>query len=337
MLTLTTEEISIRDRNEFWATLAAPFYRLTPPTKDDVVQAHLESRMFGSFMVGRRRFSARKCVRDRAMIARNGLDGYQLDFFVKGALIGDCDGTEIKLNPGDIGVWDYAQPHKDIQSAGASVMIYMPRDQIDKATGGRSAHGTVLRAGQSSTRIITNLAFGFADVMADIPVKDAMMMDHAAIDLFAAAVAGRLPQAGTSDATMHQTVRRQIVEFIDNHLGDTELVPDMLVDHFRMSRAQLYRMFPNRNGIAQIIRERRLAAAYRNLHQSRSDSITTIAHKYGFSSSNQFLRAFRRLYGITPTEARRMPMSPLVADPDVAGLSSHLATARQNWFSAKLG
>lgn len=335
MVTLTTEGLSPKERNEFWPTVAAPFYELMPPAKDDILDGHLESRIFGSFMVGRRKFSARKNVCDRAMVARNGLDGYQLDFFRKGSLIGDCDGTEIKLNPGDIGVWDYSRPRHDVLSEGVSVMIYMPRDKIDKATGGRSAHGTVFRAGQPSTQIITNLILGFADVMADMPVKDAMIMDNPTIDLLAAAIAGRLPHVGTNDAAIHQTVRRQILEFIDNHLSDTELGPDMLVDHFRMSRAQLYRMFPNRRGIAQIIRERRLAAAYRSLHQSRSDSITTIAHEYGFSSSNQFLRAFRGLYGITPTEARRMPIPPMVTDPDIAGLASHLATAGQNWFVDK--
>ena len=215
MVTLTTEGLSPKERNEFWPTVAAPFYELMPPAKDDILDGHLESRIFGSFMVGRRKFSARKNVCDRAMVARNGLDGYQLDFFRKGSLIGDCDGTEIKLNPGDIGVWDYSRPRHDVLSEGVSVMIYMPRDKIDKATGGRSAHGTVFRAGQPSTQIITNLILGFADVMADMPVKDAMIMDNPTIDLLAAAIAGRLPHVGTNDAAIHQTVRRQILEFID--------------------------------------------------------------------------------------------------------------------------
>ena len=63
-------------------------------------------------------------------------------------------------------------------------------------------------------------------------------------------------------------------------------------------------------GIARIIRDKRLDAAYREIAggAKTSRSITEVALLLGFSNSSQFTRAFHRRFAMTPSEARQTSM-----------------------------
>ncbi|AFQ52074.1 helix-turn-helix domain-containing protein [Burkholderia cepacia] len=76
---------------------------------------------------------------------------------------------------------------------------------------------------------------------------------------------------------------------------------------FRISRAPLYRAFAEDGGVTRLIRNKRLDAAYLALRYQRGPArpIGAIAAEYGFSSSAQFLRAFRSHFGFTPSDAQR--------------------------------
>ena len=64
--------------------------------------------------------------------------------------------------------------------------------------------------------------------------------------------------------------------------------------------------FANDGGVAKVLRDIRLDAAYRELTGAVRPlrSITEIAYSLGFSSGNQLLRSFRARFGVTPSEAR---------------------------------
>jgi AraC-like DNA-binding protein len=101
-----------------------------------------------------------------------------------------------------------------------------------------------------------------------------------------------------------QVPRRLVLEFIDSNLTEPKLGPALLMSRFRVSCADLYRMFAADGGVATPVRERRLEAAYRELMRSDrpSRSIVGIAYDLGFSSSGQFLRAFRHDTQRSPTK-----------------------------------
>ena len=71
-------------------------------------------------------------------------------------------------------------------------------------------------------------------------------------------------------------------------------------------------MFADEGGVATVIRERRLDAAYRRIAGSSGapGSMTSIAYAIGFSSGSQFLRAFRARFGVTPSEVRNDALLP---------------------------
>lgn len=314
-------------RTEFWRSLSSPLYDVSPLNDDQVIEGRLDSRLMGSFMIRKRWFDARVNLRDSLRIAQGGMDGYQLELFLEGSLVSDCDGTDMRLVPGDIGVFDFARPHRSRHTAGTSLMVYMPRERMDAATGGRSIHGRVLRAGEPGTRLVASVLHGLFDIMPDLPEQDAIALDDTVMNMLVANVAKQPLDNDDRNGAGQAGLRREILNFIRHNLRDPDLGPNMLADHFCMSRSQIYRMFPGRGGVGRVVREERLKHALHDLCRHHKLSITAIAYDYGFSSSNQFLRAFRSHFGMTPSQARQRSAStvPYLEGPKLAMHIAQLA------------
>lgn len=122
-------------------------------------------------------------------------------------------------------------------------------------------------------------------------------------------------------------LRRRVLDFITANLAEPKLGPAFLMRRFQISRAHLYRMFQMDGGVASVIRDKRLDAAYRQLLQRSSQtlSITEIAYDLGFSSSGHFLRAFQARFGVTPSEARQQGPAFILSGRQTSDLQAHFA------------
>nr|WP_225737270.1 helix-turn-helix domain-containing protein [Dyella acidiphila] len=115
-----------------------------------------------------------------------------------------------------------------------------------------------------------------------------------------------MPDDGHAVPSLGTRLRQTIVDFIARNLYLSELSPEFLCRRFNVSRAHLYRAFAADGGVAKVLRDMRLDAAYGELTDAgrATRSITEIAYSLGFSSASQLLRSFRTRFGITPKEAR---------------------------------
>lgn len=77
----------------------------------------------------------------------------------------------------------------------------------------------------------------------------------------------------------------------------------MLAEEVGLSRAQLHRRLKELTGISsgEFIRNIRLKKAAELLSE-RKVNISQVAYMVGFSSQTHFSTAFRKFYGISPTE-----------------------------------
>jgi AraC-like DNA-binding protein len=72
-----------------------------------------------------------------------------------------------------------------------------------------------------------------------------------------------------------------------------------------MSRSQLYRILESEGGVANYIQRRRLSESFSMLCDTSSTlPINEIAASLCFSDPSSFSRAFRREFGVVPTEVR---------------------------------
>lgn len=96
----------------------------------------------------------------------------------------------------------------------------------------------------------------------------------------------------------------QILEYIDEHLDDN-LTVERLAEYSDYSFYHFCHAFSSYTGIpaATYLRRRRMALAAKDLLSGRKSS--DVAAARGFDTSSGFAKAFRKHYGMSPTEYRK--------------------------------
>lgn len=104
-----------------------------------------------------------------------------------------------------------------------------------------------------------------------------------------------------------QIIVDEIDECIKNH-NDETLTLNALSKKLGYSKFHTTRKFKEISGmqLRDYLRDRKLAFALKEVRDSKK-TILDIAFDYGFSSNEAFTRAFKKVYGITPSKYRKNP------------------------------
>ena len=126
-----------------------------------------------------------------------------------------------------------------------------------------------------------------------------------AIDLLLEALCGA-PDSTHRDRDLEPVNVDSLVRHIDAHLDDSALCPRQLAVALGVSLRALYRI-TSAAGLtpAGLIWTRRLQLARQRLASEQQESITSIAFQSGFKDSGHFSRAFRRVFGASPSAMRK--------------------------------
>jgi AraC-like DNA-binding protein len=125
------------------------------------------------------------------------------------------------------------------------------------------------------------------------------------------------------DLTLMERVRRAVRKNLRSPL----LGPDKLCREAAMSRSQLYRLLEGEGGVARYIQRRRLSESFAILcDTSNNFSIAAIAETLCFADASNFSRAFRREFGMSPSEVRTaslVGLAPATTAKVGAGSETH--------------
>lgn len=156
--------------------------------------------------------------------------------------------------------------------------------------GPRLTLGTLDPERQAVDRLLGDALLALA---ADGPGRPALVA--AALALVAGCSAARPPEADSARL-------RRADRYIDEHLADPALTPEQVAEAQQVSRRWLDKAFAARGEtLAGAIAERRLAAAAGLLDAGRV-SVGEVAVRCGFPSSSALSHAFRKRFGVPPSE-----------------------------------
>jgi AraC-like DNA-binding protein len=112
----------------------------------------------------------------------------------------------------------------------------------------------------------------------------------------------RLMKAGSQiNVTLMERVRRAV----GKHLNSPALGPAKLCREAAVSRSHLYRLLEGEGGVARYIQRRRLSESFALLSDAANTlSIGSIAETLCFADASSFSRAFRREFGMSPSDVR---------------------------------
>lgn len=308
-LLLSTDLIEPKLRCEYWRALTRPLYRTERFSDQDEsgLAGSLRSRFYMTLGIGHSWFNSQRYYRDRRVVRESNLDDfYLIQLRQSGAADVNFERHAVSIRTGDITAFDLAQTWSSRSSDGATFSIVLPREPIDRSAGGRSIHGTILKAGSPIAVLLSDFLVGLSELPASLDREDVLSVEQTTTAMLVSALARRSASQISDEPAVNQVWRRQIVAFVDANLRSQDLGPDLLLSKFRISRAHLYRMFAAEGGVAAMVRNRRLDVAYRELVGLAAEkrSITMVANDLAFSSSSQFLRAFRARFGMTPSDAK---------------------------------
>ncbi|SFC35620.1 helix-turn-helix domain-containing protein [Streptomyces aidingensis] len=138
---------------------------------------------------------------------------------------------------------------------------------------------------------------------------DAARLGNIVLDLTAAWLAHEVESEAAVPAASHQEVLLlRIRGFIQRHLGDPGLGPDMIAGAHHISTRYLHRLFEGQETtVTALIRQERLRRCRRDLADPalRDSTVAALAARWGFAHAADFSRSFRAAYGMPPSAYRR--------------------------------
>ncbi|MGB7102942.1 MAG: helix-turn-helix domain-containing protein [Xanthobacteraceae bacterium] len=243
------------------------------------------------------------------------------------------------LAPGDIGFLDTSRPYEVLfPQAFRQSILKVPASLFnDLIPMRRDVAGMALAGGEPLTAIArANLLLleRFAHTISPILLPAAA---ERAIDHLGLAMRARLddsPIRRDRGTSAHHFARASL--YILDHLRDPVLSVERIANATGLSTGHLHEVFRKATGgtIGNYIRAQRLERCRRDLADQslRHQSITFIAHRWGFSEASSLSRAFRAAYQTSPrryrqakqrdVDSRMRDASPVLPDRTTSGVSS---------------
>ena len=234
-------------------------------------------------------------------------DVCKIDVVARGHGVVEQDGREAVLRSGDLTFVDLSRPGDWRMSPARLVAIVFPRtllplrrDEVDRLT------AVTIPGARGTGAVVSSLAGDLVRHMADAEPGEAVRLGTAVLDLFTAALAGRLDRPVPQPAGRRAMLIR-VQAYIDGHLGDPALSPRGIADAHFISVRYLHRLFEAEEAtVAGWVRARRLERCRRDLLDPslRDRPVSAIAARWGMPNASHFSRAFRDAYGVRPIELR---------------------------------
>jgi AraC-like DNA-binding protein len=239
-------------------------------------------------------------TRGPALIAQ-GPDQLLIFLQVEGSCDSDCGARRGRIEPGDVAIMDYARPFRSAVTDYENLMILVARESVPAALLAIEPHGLVFPRGSGAARLIGAALKELYAQADDLTVSEAEAAIEGIMALTTACARARL---AANEADHVKSRRQAALDYIDAHLGDTQLGPDEIAAAAHVSRASLYRLLAAEGGIRAVLLTRRLDQALRLMMADHKDerSLTDIATCCGFGGTSQFSRAFRARFGLPPRQ-----------------------------------
>ncbi|MFV0282444.1 MAG: helix-turn-helix domain-containing protein [Castellaniella sp.] len=253
--------------------------------------------------------SAQRVRRTRVLANRSESAQYKFSVQISGRTLIAQDGHSAELDPGDWGVYDTSRPYEVSEEPGAHFLVLqipahvlsawepMIQSQLGRRFG--SSHGGA-RVAMDALRAL--IAQGQA-----LGPDLAFEVSSTVMRLFALSLGEHADGGGVSSLEeVRQGQLRVILRHVHEHLHDSGMSAETLAQRFRMSRRYLYKLFASRGLTpADYILGARLERCRDLLGDPAcTRQIGELAYAHGFLDTSAFSHAFRRRFGMSPSEWR---------------------------------
>ncbi|MGP1275012.1 MAG: helix-turn-helix domain-containing protein [Caulobacterales bacterium] len=308
-----TSSLDPQTRFEAWRESVGVIYEvgLDPGRSHPRFQARVESVMIDDIVLNRCTSHTQSFARPAAKCARDGIDHYMLQVFLKGSVsVRRGRRKTVTAGGGCVVALDLAETLDSVNTGFDLLNLFIPRRRLaGRLLRPDSQHAATADASTGAGKLLGDYIVSLYRTGANLGPEEEAVAAGVVLDL-AAAVFNAKPGVGAASMpeSCHALVLRARA-VIARGLQDRNLGPDMLARQLNVSRARLYRAFNDIAGIHETIREMRLRRCFAELVSPRHAHlpIAEIADRWGFGDPAHFSRAFRTRFGVTPSDVRNTP------------------------------
>jgi AraC-like DNA-binding protein len=216
---------------------------------------------------------------------------------------------ELVLTAGQMTIWDGLQPTEiEIVKPFHKRTLLFPRRRVLAVCPRLSELNHLPPLERSgSARLLVRYMNALAAELPQLSSTAAVSAANVALELLRAAVEPELP---TGRAAERAALRTEIRRYVRTHLQDSDLGPTTIARAFAMSVRALHALFEDGDeSVAVMVRNERLRRCLEDLQRRNGGSVTDIAFRWGFCDAAHFSRVFKRKFGLTPSDVRRMAIA----------------------------
>ena len=171
----------------------------------------------------------------------------------------------------------------------------------------RRAAGLSVRGENGTGYIASHLIQSFLEAAEDLDSAEISRVFRSVIDVVNAATLSALDSDSLAASNYSAFNIHRIRIFIEENLNDPDLTPDVIARSNGISQRTLNKLFEAEGvSVSKHLWRRRLERCRQDLSDPRmaGQTVTEIAHAWGFKSSSHFSRVFKERFGLSPREAR---------------------------------
>lgn len=272
--------------------------------------AEIESYNFGSMVTSVCDSVGSKFLRTPVDAARNGVDHFLVQYYMKGRCGFSGDAENQLYRPGDIFVLDATRTTDSWTDDFRNLTLWIPRQMLESSMPDPDAlHGRVIRRESPSAAILRNYLQSVHEQAAFMSKPEADTLVQPTLELVQSVLDATPDTREQVKSTINAATLLSVKRYIRDNLDSDKLTLDNIAGAVHVSRATLYRVCQPLGGVQHYIQQQRLRAVLSRLTDPNllHLSIAQIAGFWGFHDASSFNRMFRREFGMSPSEARNEP------------------------------
>jgi AraC-like DNA-binding protein len=163
---------------------------------------------------------------------------------------------------------------------------------------------------EQMTHLLAGMIRSVAELFIESPPPNPQALATEVVSFVALTIGSEDRGAATDVRNARYHLRRRIVDFIENHLGDQSLSPKKIAASSRISISYLYSLFnDNETTVSQFVQTKRLQRAYEILVADPRGhrTVSEVAYEVGFKNVSHFSRCFSRHFKVAPRDVRQTP------------------------------
>ena len=295
------------ERFAYWREAVCQTY--LPLEPEDLSAGHFDGTL-RSFSGAALQISRVNTVASSIRRTASGIGRFQDGSFfanlqISGEAVVEQHGQTRIARPGDIVLVDTNDPFAIHFAQGCNLICAtLPGEGLRRHLRRMTPQPSTVISGRGAGRLASAYLGALEDIPDDLDLVDDLAADQLSALLLRAISAG-IPGSKTQDGERDLLLR--ILGFMADELHNPSLSAKHVCRRLQISRSHLFAVLANAGiTFAAHIRQQRLDHSLHQLRDRRFADVPIgeIARRWGFGSHETFSRAFRKAYGIAPTDCR---------------------------------